>query len=208
MALPKKELQAEALRLRVDERKGTNEIAKILGVSKGSVSSWLKDHPLTDGEVKLRWFRGGRPSEAKETPPSKFYSAICVDTLSNQRKAKIAESAVMFRLVLHGFDPFGSVFDGDKADWLVEVPETRRTLRVQVRWARQEEVGRPLVPLRCGDGRGKSRPFRKGDFDFIVGYDLYDDTCYVWSWDEVQHLTSAISVCQEAAERWDKLHGL
>jgi hypothetical protein len=31
--------------------------------------------------------------------------------------------------------------------------------------------------------------------------------CYVWSWDEVKHLRNMVTICPEAAERWDKLIG-
>ena len=47
--------------------------------------------------------------------------------------------------------------------------------------------------------------YKAGDFDFIVGYDLFTDTCYVWSWEEVAHFKATVTICPEAEERWDKL---
>jgi hypothetical protein len=39
----------------------------------------------------------------------------------------------------------------------------------------------------------------------LVGYDYFTDTCYVWSWAEIQGFKKAITVCPDAAERWDKM---
>ena len=126
---------------------------------------------------------------------------------SRHQKAKIAEAAVLFRMTLCGFHVFGSPFDGDKADWMVEVPETGRILKVQVKWAspNKKRASQPLVRLRCIEGHNKSRTYREGDFDFIIGYDLYTDTCYVWSWDEISKLKRSITVTPEAAEKWEKM---
>jgi hypothetical protein len=127
--------------------------------------------------------------------------------LSKQRKAKIAEAAVLFRLTLHGFPAYGSWFDGDKADWMVRVPTTGKRLSIQVKWARQGKAGAPFIRLSCSEGRGKLRRYAQGEFDFIVGYDLWSDTCYVWSWEDTARHASTISICSGAAERWDKLSG-
>jgi hypothetical protein len=57
--------------------------------------------------------------------------------------------------------------------------------------------------LRCSNGRA-SRKYREGELDFVVGYDFFSDTAYVWSWAEVRGRTS-ISASHDAAERWDKI---
>ena len=125
---------------------------------------------------------------------------------SRLQKAKIAEAAVMLRLVLQGFCPFGSVFDGDKTDWLVEIPQTGKVLKIQVKWAKgTKDIGLPLVNLQCAEGASGIRRYKKGEFDFIVGYVLFTDTAYVWSWNEVEHLKTSVSICTEAAEQWKKL---
>ncbi len=43
------------------------------------------------------------------------------------------------------------------------------------------------------------------EFDFIVGYDLYSDAAYVFTYEEVKHLKKAVTVRDDAFERWDKL---
>jgi len=124
---------------------------------------------------------------------------------SRLQKAKIAEAAVLFRMTVCGFNVFGSPFDGDKADWVVEIPETGRILKVQVKWAHASGKGLPSVSLKCVQGHNKAVRYQKADFDFIVGYDLYADTCYVWSSEEVAHLKRCVAVSPSAAEGWDKM---
>ena len=62
----------------------------------------------------------------------KFYQAVTGRELTRQEKAKIAEAAVAFRLLLHGFHVDGSMFNGDKPDWVVQVPGTKAIHTVQV----------------------------------------------------------------------------
>ena len=138
---------------------------------------------------------------------SRLHQAVGGTQLTRHQKAKIAEAAVLLRLVLHRMTPYGSWFDGDKADWLVQT-ESGKIVTVQVKWAGQTNssgFGLPSVRLKCTTGHGRQRRYEAGEFDFIVGYDLFTDTCYVWSWDEVSHLKAAVTITPEAAERWDKM---
>jgi len=57
----------------------------------------------------------------------------------------------------------------------------------------------------CSDGRGKTRPYRDGDFDILVGYDLFSDRAYVYLWSELKGVTTRKSMAVDALERWDKL---
>lgn len=202
------ELKAECIRLRVEERLSLREIHQRTGASKGSLSGWLKEYPLTREERAAKRKanqRGGTPKKPRgeESPLHQMMNPQA----SRLQKAKIAEAAVLFRMTVCGFNVFGSPFDGDKADWLVEIPETGRIVKVQVKWAapRRKTSNCVEMRLRCVEGHNKSRTYRKGDFDFIVGYDLYTDTCYVWSWDEVSQYQQAITVSEEAAENWEKM---
>jgi hypothetical protein len=51
------------------------------------------------------------------------------------------------------------------------------------------------------------RRYMDREFDFIVGYDLFRDTAYVFSWDEVSANKTTVTVSKDAAERWDKILG-
>lgn len=198
-------LRAECVRLRVEERLSLREIAERTSVSKGSLSVWLKPFPLTDKEKRMRHRLPRRDHLRKQLGvKSKFYEMAAGQELTRLRKAKIAETAVLFRLVLHGFIPYGSPFDGDKTDWLVESPNGKLH-KIQVRTTKNGTHGLPKVSLHCTEGHNKQRRFRNDEFDFIVGYCLFNDIAYVWSFDELAHLRSYVTISEAAAERWDKL---
>jgi len=203
----KTDLRTEAIRLREKERLSLREIHVITGASKGSLSQWLKPFPLTEKEKQKRRKQSDRSHLRKDRGnESQFHQATDPKKMSRLQKAKIAEAAALFRMVVYGFNPFGSVFDGDKADWMVEVPETKAIWRVQVRWCKKANLhGLPTISLRCTEGHNQSRRFKKGEFDFLVGYDFYSDTCYVFSEKEVAHLSNSVSITEKAAETWEKL---
>lgn len=124
--------------------------------------------------------------------------------MDRNQKGRLAEAAILFRLVLEGFSVFGSPFDGEKADWVVLVPNSNKTYKIQVRLTRQTTKGLPYVTLNCIRDNINSR-LNKEDFDFIVGYNLYNDTAYVFSYDDVKHLKSAVAIRKENAEAWHKM---
>ncbi|MDQ2686944.1 MAG: group I intron-associated PD-(D/E)XK endonuclease [Armatimonadota bacterium] len=207
MGNAKPELRAEAIRLRVEERRSLNEIAALTGAAKSSLSIWLRPYPLTVDEKRCRLNTSGlvvnpRKDRGQE---SKFHRRVADCQLTRHRKGKIAEAAVLFRLVLEDFTVFGSMFDGDKADWFVEVAETGKRLKIQVRWVKRMAHGLPIVTLICYEGHSVRRSYKEEECDFLVGYDLFSDTAYVYSYAEIAHLKTGISVSLEHAERWDKL---
>ena len=201
----------KALRLRVKDRLSLRAISKLVAISKGTASQWLKEDPLTEEEVKERMSANGRSSSGR--PPSVVLAQSSLHKQFKDRKftrlqkAKIAEAAVLFRLLLHQYTVYGSSFDGDKADWIVDGNGLGRPIRIQVKLVdRSGHHGSPRVGLRCSYQRpGQHRSYREGEFDLIVGYDLFSDTAFVWSWDEVKHRTSSVTVCTDAKERWDKI---
>ena len=199
---PNPELKAECIRLRMEERRSLREIHSMTGAAKGSLSRWLKPYPLTEDEKRARYPRGNIGCRKERGKESWLHQRWNPRNWSRLQKAKTAEAAVLFRLILNGFHPFGSVFDGDKTDWLVETPSG--TKKIQVKWAAASK-GLPVVKLLCGKGSSGQRKYTSEEFDFIVGYDYFTDSCYVWSWGEVSHLKTCVAVCPEAKERWDKL---
>lgn len=204
-------LKEEAVRLRVEERLSLREISERIGAPKGSLSGWLKAYPLTTEEQRAKLAakahpRGPRKPRGEE---SKHHQAIAGKTLTKQNRARIAEAAVLFRLALHGFVVLRSEFDGDKADWAVE-SESGKICKIQVKNAHAGRWGQPMIQLRCNSaGRGTQkrtyRCYQKGEIDFMVGYDLYTDTAYVFSFEEIADHKGVIAVRPDAAERWDKL---
>lgn len=213
--MSKPELKAEAIRLRVEERLSLKEIKRRTGASQGSISLWLRPYPLNEEERRSLARKNHyspattRKGRGVESP---LHKVIGDQNLTVFEKMRIAEAAVLLRLTIHRFKVFGPVFDGDEVDWLAEDPDTGARHKLQVRWAGRHghSYGLPSVSLRCSgpfnrDKVWRTRRFRTGAFDFLVGYDLYTDTAYVWSWGEVEHLTHSITIASEAAERWDKL---
>ncbi|KKN22998.1 hypothetical protein LCGC14_0909160 [marine sediment metagenome] len=204
---PNPELREECLRLRKEERMSYKEISEVTGASKGSLSPWLRDYPLTEEELaKREQHRLTIPRARKDRPSgSKWAGLVDEQKMSRLQKGKLAEAAVLFRLVLHGWAVYGSMFDGDLIDWIAVNTETGKVCKIQIKWAKQDKSGLPLVSLRHTSGYNDIVRYAPGDFDLLVGYCFQNDTCYVWTEEEVSHLKSAVTIHEEAAERRDKL---
>ncbi len=137
---------------------------------------------------------------------SKHYHATVLQNLTSQQRGRIAEAAVLIRLVLHGYEVYTSVFDGDKVDCLVCVSESGRILKLQVRCVHSlSGHGLPVVRLSCTEGHSKRRRYKEGEFDFIIGYYLFNDTAYVFTFDELVRHKRYVTVSNKYAERWDQL---
>jgi transposase-like protein len=196
------ERKAEALRLRLEERLSIDQIAERTGAPKGSLSTWLRDHPLSFEERNARRHVGPRDSTLlARGSDSKFLNLAKAD-LTRQQKANVAEAAVLFRLTLCGLTPLQPCFEGDRFDWLVITPTGIKKL--QVKWITlHSPCGLPSIRL-WTMSRGKRYLYNAGDFDFLIGYWLQNDTAYVVHWSEVAG-KSAVAVTPTMAERWDLL---
>ena len=204
--------KAEAIRLRVEERLSYDEILARVSVSRGSLSLWLKPWPLTAGETAERRHRNApspsysphrRKDRGEESDLSKLVRGLGVPQ-TTAWKGRVAEAAILLRLVVRGFEPLRAVFEGDSVDWFVRVSSSR-IVRLQVRWAGQGKYGLPGLDLRL-HGRKRAK-FTEGVIDYFVGYNFFTDTAYVFSWDEVRG-KSSIAIHPDAEERWDKLRGV
>lgn len=193
-------VRAECQRLRVEERLSIERIRERLHLSKGAISGIIKEHKLTPEEIALRrtepWNKGTRKYKAEE---SWYHRLATQNKLSGNQTGKVAEAAVLLRLCAHGFSVYQSQFDGDRLDWLIETSDGR-LIRIQVKQAYHCHRGMPVVSVR----RPESKKYVEGDFDVIVGYDLYSDVAYVFKWEEVKGKT-AISASEESKEAWHKL---
>jgi len=133
-------LRAECVRLRVEERRSLREIHDLTGAAKGSLSLWLKEYPLTASELRSRQATN-KPKPSRVISPSKYY--LMAGGLTSEHKGRIAEAAVLFRLVVLGYTPLRSVFEGSRSDWLIEL-EDARVVRLQVKWAARHRQGPPI----------------------------------------------------------------
>jgi hypothetical protein len=208
-------MKAEAVRLRVEERKSFPEILRVVKVSKGTLSLWLREHPLASSDLATRRRKNGQKFAqagaafwAKYQAPSLSESPISKRAVENglgtNQLGKLAEAAVLLRLVLQNFQVFGGTFDGECSDWVVAYSEGP-FLKIQVKKTyKSKQGGAAMVSLTRAHSRGVKR-YRPGDFDILVGYDLFTDSAYVWTWAETEHLGRTVSIRADALERWDKL---
>lgn len=184
------------------------EIKELTSANKSTLHYWLRDYPLTEKEKKGKSL-ANRPKIKKpykdRGQESKYHKMVGKRKLTRLEKGKISETAILFRLCINGFITFGSMFDGDKVDWLVEIPQKKKILKLQVKTVKKMRNGLPTVSLTCIKGHNEIVLYKKGDFDFIIGYDLFTDIAYVFSWNEIKNYKSQIAIRPENAERWDKL---
>jgi hypothetical protein len=200
-------LRDEALRLRLDERLSLAEIQERTGASKGSLSTWLRAHPLTAQELADRV--AARPTTGPRKPrgePSRFASWVDQDQLTRAEKGRVAEAAVLLRLCLNRWNAYRAFGDGAREDWIANGSGAGRGARIQVKWAKTPSVGLPLINLSYNSNQnGNLKRYSSEDFDFIVGYVFATDTAYVLSYAETAHLKSYATVAPQHAERWDKI---
>ena len=207
-------LESESIRIRVEERLGLNAISKRLGVPKSTLSGWLRDYPLSSEEITIRCQKAAVTTTNQKRlrgdfdkgGESEIHKGVRANELNNVQIAKVSEAAVMLRMLVQGFNVFGSVFDGDRTDWLVEIPSTGKVCKIQVKTAYRGSAGKPSVSLRRGVGKwSESGRYVKGDFDFMVGYDIFTDTAYVWSWGDALDHQNSVSCQPDRKEKWDLL---
>jgi hypothetical protein len=203
----------ECVRLRAEERKSYTEIQTITGISKGTLSKWLKPQPLSRDE-KLEKHRINRehmtqtPDNIELQYPSKFYLTYNKgEQYTREDKAHISETAVLYRLALNGFSTFKSEFEKATEDWIVKNQNSTKIAIIQVKWASDHgQGGTPYASLKKSNGGGgKTRNYYENEAHFFVLYDFYDDTCYVFSRNDISNNKSTLSIRKDAAERWDKI---
>ena len=206
------DLKAKAIELRVNGRKSFGEISDEIGVPKGTLSAWLKDHPLSREELKVRYTSRNSASEGPSDntvlvmgSESKFH--LEHQDLSPHQMGKLAEAAILFRLTLHGFRVFRAVSDGDRTDFIVL--EGGKCLKLQVKCVKEQaKGGLPLVKLWHVEGFQKQKRYTEVEVDFIIGYWLYNDTAYVYSMKELEGKLAVKAITLDGAEAWNKLRNI
>lgn len=206
MGSAKTELRELCRRLRKEERLSYRKIHEITGASKGSLSLWLSDLPLSREEREAAPKRKGIKLKSRGTE-SKLHSLFPSAALGREQKAQAAETAVLLRLSLLGFKAYSSPFDCDGTDWLADIGGGR-IIKIAVRWAGSWNNGLPIISLRKAKGHSGHERYAANDFDVMVAYDLFSDTCFVYLADELAKRRFSCSVDFAHAEAWEKLKGL
>lgn len=161
---------------------------------------------MSDEEISERLSQhAAQVNSARRYNPekSKFAAQLDGDELTTARKGQIAEAAVRYRLVALGYQVWKADFEGSRVDLLVNRPGVEKYVRLQVKWAKRADQGRPCFSLRNGEG-GKIRRFTRVDCDFVVGYDLETDTAFVVPIQICEGKNSK-SCDEQFAEAWDLL---
>lgn len=199
-------LREEALRLRNESRMGTKEIVRQLGVPVSTLHYWLRKNPLTAREQSALRSKGRRyATPKKELHDGPGFPCRVAEGLMTTELGAIGESAVLYRFSLLGFRVAKAVGDGDVVDFYVRNPRGERVAFVQTRMAtRSGPTGLPTISLRR-NLNGKTLRFKRGDFHFLVGFCMENQSAYVFAYDEVSHLRNCVTVTPEAHEAWWKL---
>jgi hypothetical protein len=196
----------EAIRLRVEERLSLNEIARRTGISKASLSTLLSDHPLSQDELherRARGFNNLNKDRVKYNPvTSKFMAWISGKHLGTDKKGQIAEAAVLLRLRMLDYEIITPA-ENSRWDYGVTRSNSKSFIRLQVKWARRDENGRPYVNLRNGEAN-RIRRVSHATCDFVIGYDLETDTAFVIPIESCDG-KSGKSCDEEYAEAWHLL---
>lgn len=193
--------------MREEERLSIDEIKAHTGLSVGTISALLRDHPLTKKEIRQKMSESSlrnNPLRRYDPEQSKFALAVEGQELNRERKGHIAEAAVLFRLTLLGYEAWRSSFEGSRVDFMVSRPGVNKQVRLQVRWAtrggkRASSWGRPDFMV----NKSRGEPMDKAVCDFIVGYDLETDTAFVLPIEECGKWWQSCGT--EYAEAWHLL---
>lgn len=200
-------IKTKAIDLRLNKRFSLKDISKQLGVPKSTLSYWMRPYKLTTVELRERMSGAGKETgggNRKFKGVESNLHKLTNHKLTSGDKGKIAEVAVLLRLLIMGWEVYGPIVGNNKFDWVVNI--NNQLKRIQVKSALQVKSGLPLAYLRCADGRNRVRKYMDNELDFIAVYDQFTDTAYIWAQNELTNRT-AVSICPEAAERWDKLLG-
>lgn len=194
-----------AIEMRIKDGKSYSEIMNELGVAKSTLSGWLKSLPLPE-DLKIAKQKSNHKGGAvkKQRGEKSKYQEISerFATLNNADKGRIAEAAIVFRLTLIGISVYRSVFDCDHFDMLAYNPTSKKILKLQIKWAKETKQGLPYMSLHSSS---KKIRYQDGAFDIFVGYDLFTDTAYVYTQEELKKNRAFVSIRDDCAESWNKL---
>lgn len=170
-------VKLEAIRLRVEMHLGLQAIADSLGISKGTASLWLKDHPLSQELVHQRLVANGR-SPKRPTP---IVTVPRIQGVTTTDKGEAVRLITAGRLMLAGLEPFLPAKESTSTDILVL--SEGRALKCQCKLMWQAKSGVHIMNLsslrNIGVGRRHKTPYTSDEVDFFLGFCTVDDGLYV-----------------------------
>jgi hypothetical protein len=200
----------ECRRLRRVDRLSVIEISKLCGIAKSTVHLLVRDIPLKEEELRARRAatdvrRRGLIADSNLGTESPFFKTIMERVKNTDQKGAVAEAAAIFRIKVWGFVPHFPLSPGGKSDIIVFIPDTGKTVRLQVKCVRRYKNSLPYGNLGSRRNGKMGVRYAESDFDFYVGYDYREDVCYVYAMGELGNNKKSRSMLPDAAERWDKL---
>lgn len=129
-------IKQEAIRLRIEERRSIDEIRERTGISVGTLSTLLREYPLSTDEVRAKKSEAAsrsNPLRKYNPEPSKILQMVNIDELSTESKGRIAEAAVIFRLAVFGYEVLRSTFEGSPVDCFAHRNGSNTVIRIQVK---------------------------------------------------------------------------
>jgi hypothetical protein len=206
----------EIVKLRL-EQKTIDEISSILKFSKSTILKYVKHLPLS--KERLTFLRKisedkknlilRKKREALWAGTNKFKNLISSQNYSKNAKGNIAEAAIVYRLLLHNFSVFSSIFSGDSIDIIAYNNQSGKLIKIQVKCTkRSKKCITPMISIRKMKGHYDFIKYTKKELDILVGYDFLNDTAYVYTWKELINNKNLISVNPESREQWKKLYDL
>lgn len=209
------ELRAECIRLHREEYWPLSRIADEKGLSKGTISYWLKGlPPLTPLERSriLSNSRAQNPRVSRRVAvrPPLVETDDDMSELDRTTRGGLSELAIQLLLTRKGWTTARPLFEcGSRYDLLVGLPESNFFARLQIKTIRwpQNDYGHPTLTLRARSGKGM-RTYLPTDFDLLVGFCLETDTTYVLNWADIGSKTTGISINPRDANAWHKLEVL
>jgi len=200
----------EIIKLRV-QQKTIEEIGTILNISKSSVTKYLKGIPISE-ETLISLREQGRV-KANNTvrvkrnllwnEQFKFKDMIEDSRYSKEIKGNIAEAAILYRLLIHNYHVYSSIFSGNRIDMIAYNIGIDKFIKIQVKCLYKHNIT-PFIKNRRTKGHNEHVKYNKEDLDFLIGYDIINDTAYVFTFDELRD-RKVISVTTESKENWDKI---
>jgi hypothetical protein len=210
---------AEARRLRIDERKSSREISRILDVPIGTLSPYLSDIPLTKEEKReimsdsglksnqRRWL-GHQEARDSDHPD---HDAVSHGLLSPIQRGALSELAVRSEIIRRGFVPLIPDIPGLRYDMVIHDPENNLYSRVQVKSARWPKSGLPVFNLTV-NSNGSRREYCQNDFDCLIVYNHKKRVFYIKTQSELSSKMTgrpvsnlSVSVYKSDEDNWDKL---
>lgn len=196
----KEEIKQEVIKLRLNNKFSVNKIADITGIPRRTICYWVKPYPLNNSD-KRKSYREAWSKLAYSDPLESELSKS-----SNGDPWKIAEARFILKSTSLGYNLYKPLFDNEPGfDYLLNC--NLNFYRIQIRVIKRPKTGKPICKTTKRDKNSslcsKRSPLTITDCDFLVGYYLHSDKCYVWHVSELPK--NCVTITQNAEEAWSKI---